>query len=86
MLVVGKWFGVGIRLWMLCFCLECLTGLISVKPNEHSNFVQIMRQYTSSLNFLSLNIPEEIDTFSEEFDIYQGHRRHLYACDFLDKY
>jgi hypothetical protein len=38
-------------------------------PNEHSNFGQTMRQYTSCLNFLSLNIPEEIDTFSEEFDI-----------------
>lgn len=56
---------------MLWFCLVRLTSLISVKLNEHSNFVQSMRQYTSSLNFLSLNTPDEIGNFSEEFDSYQ---------------
>ncbi|KAI4985845.1 hypothetical protein ZWY2020_018475 [Hordeum vulgare] len=43
----------------------------AVKPNEPSNFLWTIRQYTSSLNFVSLETPEEIDTFSEEFDSYQ---------------
>lgn len=38
-----------------------------------------MRQDTSSLNFPSLHIPEEIDTFSEEFDSYNYQDVNQYA-------
>lgn len=39
-----------------------------------------MRQDNSSLNFPSLNIPEEIDTFSEEFDSYEHQYANRYAA------
>lgn len=43
------------------------------------NKFQTMRQDTSSLNFPSLHIPEEIDTFSEEFDSYNYQDVNQYA-------
>lgn len=40
-----------------------------------------MRRYTNFLNFMSLNTPEEIDNFSEEFDSYQKDGRLGFTCE-----